>query len=86
MNTIAVSLVGRWPNMTIWNIQRVYYGNKPKYIILPYSLLGTIKAYLSCGKIKDLIRFLKESRLSGKTAQRIVNRLNKNYGGYYYDK
>lgn len=62
--------------MTIWNIQKVYINNKPQYMILPYSLFGTIKAYLSCGKIKDLLSFLKDSRLSGRAAQRVAAKLN----------
>ena len=66
--------------MTIWNVSPVYYGdNKVRYTVLPYSLKGTISSYLKHDKLRRLITFLLNSRLSEKSARKYAEKKSKQH-------
>lgn len=61
--------------MTIWNVSPIYYGdNKVRYTVLPYSLKGTISNYLKHDKLRRLVTFLLNSRLSEKSARKYAEK------------
>lgn len=62
--------------MTIWNVSPIYYGDyKVRYTVLPYNLKGTVSSYLKYDKIRRLITFILNSRLSEKSARKYAERL-----------
>ena len=78
-NTI---LKGKWriKNMTIWNVSLIYYGNdKVRYTVLPYNLQGTIVSYLKHDKLKRLVVFLLNSRLTEKSARKYAEKKSKQH-------
>lgn len=58
--------------MTVWNVSPIYYGeDKVRYTVLPYNLLGVMKTYLKAPhSFRNIIIFLKNSRLSEKSARK----------------
>lgn len=61
--------------MTIWNVSLIYYGDdKVRYTVLPYSLKGTIISYLKHDRLKRLIAFLMNSRLTEKSARKYAKK------------
>lgn len=66
--------------MTIWNVSPIYYGdNKVRYTVLPYNLKGTISIYLKHDKLRRLISFLLNSRLSENSARKYAEKKSKQY-------
>ena len=66
--------------MTIWNVSPIYYeDNKVRYTVLPYSLKGTISNYLKHDKLRRLITFLLNSRLSEKSARKYAEKKSKQH-------
>ena len=66
--------------MTIWNVSHVYNKkDKINYIVLPYNLKGTILVHLKYYNVIKLFKFLKNSRLTEKSAIKYANIKNKQY-------
>ena len=57
--------------MTIWHVQKSYYE------VMPYALISTVKDTLKMQNgIKQIVKFLVNSRLSEKSAVRLADRKN----------
>lgn len=66
--------------MTIWNVSPIYYGDdKVRYTVLPYNLQGTIVSYLKHDKLKRLVVFLLNSRLTEKSARKYAEKKSKQH-------
>lgn len=64
--------------MTIYNITQIYENNKLKYIVSPYSLKGVvINHFRYYGGLKSLIMFLKDCRITEKSAEICANKKNR---------
>lgn len=64
-------------DITIWNVSPMYCkGDTLKYVVLPYSLRGTLTLYMGNKNLKDLFAFLKRSKLNKYKAQLFANKLN----------
>lgn len=60
--------------MTIWNVSPLYTKDDTvTYTVLPYDLAGTIRNYFKYNKPYKLIGFLKNSRLTEKSAQKYAD-------------
>ena len=56
----------------------IYYGdNKVRYTVLPYSLKETINSYLKHDKLRRLVAFLLNSRLTEKSARKYAEKKSK---------
>lgn len=64
--------------MTIWNVAKTYCDDGILYQVLPYNLRGTVSDF---GKMehgmRGLMKFLKNSRLTEKQAQKVAKKKNK---------
>ena len=63
--------------MTIWNIQKLYTDNGSIYEAIPYNFFSTMRSTLKMKNgIKQVIKFLANSRWSEKSAKSVCNRKN----------
>lgn len=61
--------------MTIYNVAPTFKTeNTLTYTVLPYNLKGTIKTHLKYNGFKSLISFLKNCRLTKKSAEKLCKR------------
>lgn len=64
--------------MTVWNVAKIYCGDRILYQVLPYNLHGVIGNFCEMEHgMSGLIKFLKNSRLTEKRAQKIAEKKNK---------
>lgn len=63
--------------MTIWHVQKLYKDTGAYYEVLPYALLSTVEDTLKMQNgIKQIVKFLINSRLTEKSAVKLANRKN----------
>lgn len=63
--------------MTIWHVQKLYTSDGASYHVLPYDFIGMMKGTLKMKNgIRDIIKFLSDSRLTEKTAYSLCEKKN----------
>ena len=63
--------------MTIWHIQKIHTDDKNFYEVIPYDLFSMMRFTLKMKNgIKQLVKFLVNSRWSEKKAQTVCTRKN----------
>lgn len=61
--------------MTIWYVQKIYTDDGVMFEVLPYNLLTTVKYVLKMENgIVQTVKFLVNSRLSEKSAERLAKK------------
>lgn len=64
--------------MTIWHVQKLYTDDSVMYKVIPYDLSSTVKYTLKMKNgIVQIVKFLANSRLSKKAAERIADKKKK---------
>lgn len=65
--------------MAIWHVQKLYTSEGCFYEALPYDFMGTMKATFKMKNgIRQMIKFLSNSRLTENEARKLANKKNKN--------
>lgn len=64
--------------MTVWYVQKLYYGDECQYYVLPYNLLQTVKITMKMANgIRQTIKFLWNSRLREASANLFCAKKNR---------
>lgn len=73
--------------MTIYTVLK-HYDNTDNlcYDVSPFDLKGTISCYLKYYSLKELLSFLRMSRLSEKQAKKLAEKMNKSLNSNYERK
>ena len=65
--------------MTIWHVQKLYTSNGASYTVLPYDFRGTMtRTFKMKNGIRQMIKFLSDSRLTERAAHSLCTRKNRN--------
>ena len=63
--------------MTIWHVQKMYTSESGLYQVLPYDFVGTMKVAVQMKNgIRQVIKFLSDSRLTEKEARLLCKKKN----------
>lgn len=73
--------------MTIYTVLKRYDNTDNLYYdVSPFNLIGTISCYLKYYSLKELLSFLRMSRLSEKQAKKLAEKMNKSLNSNYERK
>lgn len=65
--------------MTIWHVQKLYTSNGAFHTVLPYDFRGTMMSTFKMKNgIRQMIKFLSDSRLTERAAHSLCTRKNRN--------
>ena len=66
--------------MTIWHVQKLYISDRSSYKVLPYDLVGMMKATLKMKNgIRQMAKFLSDSRLTERAAELLCKKKHIQY-------
>lgn len=66
--------------MTIWHMQKLYHDDDAYYAVLPYAFIPTVRELLEMENgVRYIIRFLKSSHFTKKTAESLSEKKNNLY-------